>query len=115
MPLLQNEKINTNPYYFKYTKGKIHLVLIQSENKPKWMYRQDLKDDTPILRSKIYTFGDRYGILSKKDEDMYCKLNIRGIEWHLRTLPDGSPILKDIRLRKSSKGNLNYILLEEVY
>ena len=100
MPLIQKEKEESyvRPNYFKYIKGEIHLVLVKDEEKPKWIYRQDLQDKTPILRSKIYTFGNRYGILFKK-ENSNSRLNVHGIEWKLKTRKNGTPILVEPNVR----------------
>jgi hypothetical protein len=113
--LLQEQENNARPNYFKYVKGELHLVLIKNPNSDEatWTYRQDVKDDTPILRSKIYTFGNRYGILSKK-EDNNSKLNIQGLEWHLKTLPNGLPILRNSATLEADKKCPRYLRLDEV-
>ena len=113
--LLQEQENYTRPNYFKYVKGEIHLVLIKNPNSEEttWTYRQDIKDETPVLRSKIYTFGDRYGILTKK-EDSNSKLNIQGLEWHLKTLPNGLPILRNSSTLEADKKHPRYLRLDEV-
>ena len=104
--MILQEETHKIPNIFKYVKGEIHLVLVNNEN-PKWIFRQDIEDSTPILRSKIYTFGNRYGILTKKDNDR-SNLNIQGKYWQLNTLPNGIPILKN------ENSSPKYIRLQEV-
>lgn len=96
------------PYIFRYVKGEIHLVLIKSNtDEPKWVFRQDIEDNVPVLRSKLYTFGNRYGILTKK-ENKASILNIQGRNWDIGILPNGMPILKN------NKSYPKYIRLHEV-
>lgn len=112
--LIQGQESNSRPNYFKYVKGEIHLVLIKNnDNKPEWTYRQDIEDKTPIIRSKIYSFGERYGILTKKGSK--SELNIQGYKWLIETLGNGTPILKNPKVVHSTERNPKYIRLQEVY
>lgn len=104
--MILQEETHAIPNLFKYVKGEIHLVLVDSE-KPKWTFRQDIENDTSILRSKVYTFGNRYGILTKKENNS-SNLNIQGKYWQLSTLPNGKPILRN------DKAHPKYIRLQEV-
>ena len=114
--LVQEPQRNfTKLNYFKYVKGELHLVLVKnSKEEPIWKYRQDIQDNTPVLRSKVYTFGERYGILSKK-EDERSKLKVQGSEWQLKTLPNGMPILRNSNFSTADKKHPKYLRLTEVY
>ena len=114
--MLIQEKSYTRHDYFKYTKGELHLAFVKDQSffkEPMWMFEKDVKDKSLILESKAYTFGDRYGILSKKEENA-SRLNIRGTEWFLVTLSNGKPILKDSNPQKPDKTHPKYLRLKEI-
>lgn len=112
--LIQEQEENyTRPNYFKYVKGELHLVLTKDGENSTWKYRQDIQDNTPILRSKVYTFGEIYGILTKKEDENHSRLNVHGLEYQLTTLPNNAPILKTLTQRRGDYPK--YLRLEEVY
>ena len=94
-----------------FTKGDLELVLTINNG---WMFAQDVQNNTDVLETKIFSFGERYGIV-KRDSNNISYVNINGKPWYLSTVEETSmPVLKDVTYSYSNKVFPNFIELRDM-
>lgn len=75
------------------TKGELELALLENDT---WEIAQDVENNSHIVETRTFTFGEQYGIV-KKDDYSKSFINISGKSWYLTTIKETSmPILKSI-------------------